>query len=192
VYIQNIYNMAIVELPEVLEFDWDEGNEQKNWIKHNVSAKEAEEPFFTDEQLILEDIRHSTKLEARYILIGKSKQDRMLFIVYTFRENKFVLSPLETRTGRRCYCMKKPLNLPEFKNEDEERDFWDKIDISEYFEPSDFKRVVFPNLKPTKRLISIRLPDDLIAEVKQKAKKDDIPYQQLIRQYIRQGLAGNN
>ena len=58
--------------------------------------------------------------------------------------------------------MKKPLNLPEFKNEDEERDFWDKIDISEYFEPSDFKRVVFPNLKPTNRLISIRLPDDLI------------------------------
>jgi hypothetical protein len=35
--------------------------------------------------------------------------------------------------------MKKPLNLPKFNNEDEERDFWDKIDISEYFEPSDFK-----------------------------------------------------
>lgn len=51
--------------------------------------------------------------------------------------------------------MKKPLNLPKFKNEDEERDFWDKIDITEYFEPSDFKRVVFPNLEPTKRLISI-------------------------------------
>ena len=51
--------------------------------------------------------------------------------------------------------MKKPLILPEFNNEDEERDFWDKIDISEYFEPSDFKQVVFPNLKPTKRLIVI-------------------------------------
>ena len=72
--------------------------------------------------------------------------------------------------------MKKPLNLPEFKNEDQERDFWDKIDLSEYFEPSDFKRVVFPNLKATKRLISIRLPDDLIDEVKQKAKKHDVPY----------------
>jgi hypothetical protein len=35
---------------------------------------------------------------------------------------------------------------------------------------------VFPNLKPTKRLISIRLPDDLISEVKQKAKKQDVPY----------------
>ena len=88
--------------------------------------------------------------------------------------------------------MKKPLNLPKFKNEDEERDFWDNIDLSEYFERSDFKRVVFPNLKPTKRLISIRLPDDLIDEVKQKAKKHDVPYQQLIRQYIQQGLAVNN
>jgi len=43
-------------------------------------------------------------------------------------------------------------------------------------------------LKPTKRLIAIRLPDDLIAEVKQKAKTQDVPYQKLIRQYIRQGL----
>src|SRR5437867_4226598 len=101
---------------------------------------------------------------------------------------KYALSPAETQTRRRCYSMKNPLILPEFNNEDEERDFWDKIDISEYFELSDFMQVVFPNLKPTKRLISIRLPDDLIAEVKQKAKKQDVPYQQLIRQYIRQGL----
>ena len=85
------------------------------------------------------------------------------------------------------------LNLPKFKNEDEEREFWNKIDLSEYFEPSDFRRgVVFPSLKRTKRLISIRLPDDLIDEVRQKAKEHDVPYQQLIRQYIKQGLAANN
>jgi hypothetical protein len=45
--------------------------------------------------------------------------------------------------------------LPEFKNEDEERDFWDKIDLSEYIEPSDLKRVVFPNLRRTNKQISI-------------------------------------
>ena len=84
--------------------------------------------------------------------------------------------------------MRKPLKLPKFENEDEERKFWDTVDITEYFEPSDFRRVAFPNLKPTKRLISIRLPDDLIAEVKQEAQKQDIPYQQLIRHFIRQGL----
>jgi len=47
------------------------------------------------------------------------------------------------------YIMKKPLKIPKFKNEDEERKFWSKIDFSEYFEPSDLMPVSFPNLKPT-------------------------------------------
>lgn len=84
--------------------------------------------------------------------------------------------------------MKKPLVLPKFKNEEEEAEFWDKIDLTEYFEPSDFKKVVFPNLKRTKRLISIRLPEELISKVKEKAGKIDVPYQSLIRQYIQQGV----
>lgn len=85
--------------------------------------------------------------------------------------------------------MKKPLVLPKFKNEEEEMDFWDKIDLTEYFEPSDFKRgVMFPNLKRTKRLISIRLSEDLIGKVKEKASKLDVPYQSLIRQYIQAGV----
>ena len=62
--------------------------------------------------------------------------------------------------------MKKPLKLPTFKNEDEERDFWSKLDLSEYFEPSDFEPVSFPNLKPTTRPISIRIPEYLINRVK--------------------------
>ena len=47
--------------------------------------------------------------------------------------------------------MKKQLVVPEFQNEAEEAEFWAKLDLSEYFEPSDFKRVVFPNLKRTKK-----------------------------------------
>ena len=46
--------------------------------------------------------------------------------------------------------MKKKLILPKFKNEDQERDFWSEIDLSEYFEPKDFVPVSFPNLKPTR------------------------------------------
>jgi predicted DNA binding CopG/RHH family protein len=84
--------------------------------------------------------------------------------------------------------MKKPLILPKFKNEDEEIEFWDKIDITEYFEPSDFKKVAFPNLKRTKKLISIRLPETLLEEVKEESQKLDIPYQNLIQQYIQSGL----
>ena len=84
--------------------------------------------------------------------------------------------------------MKKPLKLPKFKNEDEERSFWEKLDLSQYYEPSDFEPVSFPNLKPTTRSISIRIPVYLINRVKQKANALDIPYQSLIKQYIAHGL----
>lgn len=77
--------------------------------------------------------------------------------------------------------MKKPLILPKFKNEDEELEFWDKINIADYYEPSDFELVSFPNLKPTTRPISIRLPEFLINIIKEKANKMDIPYQSLIK-----------
>lgn len=85
--------------------------------------------------------------------------------------------------------MKKPLKVPKFKNEAEEAEFWEKLDLSKYLEPSDFKRgVKFSGLKRTKKLISIRLSEELIDKVKQKANKLDVPYQSLIRQYIQQGI----
>lgn len=85
--------------------------------------------------------------------------------------------------------MKKKLVIPKFKSEAEEAEFWANLNLNEYFEPADFKRgIVFPNLKRTKRLISIRLPEELIGKVKAKASKLDVPYQSLIRQYIYQGV----
>lgn len=86
--------------------------------------------------------------------------------------------------------MKKQLKIPKFKNEDDERDFWSKLDLSEYFEPSDFERVSFPNLKPTTRSISIRIPQYLLNRVKEKANELNIPYQSLIKGYIKTGLFG--
>jgi predicted DNA binding CopG/RHH family protein len=84
--------------------------------------------------------------------------------------------------------MKKALNIPKFKDEDTERDFWSKLDLSKYFEPSDFEPVEFPNLKPTSRSISIRMPEYLINRVKEKANELDIPYQTLMKQYISYGI----
>lgn len=84
--------------------------------------------------------------------------------------------------------MKKPLKIPKFKNEDEEREFWWKLDLSEYFEPSDFERVSFPDLKPTSRSISIRIPEYLLDRVKEKANEINVPYQSLIKGYIKQGV----
>ena len=84
--------------------------------------------------------------------------------------------------------MKKTLNIPKFKNEDAERAFWSKLDLSEYYEPSDLEPVEFPNLKPTSRSISIRMPEYLINRVKEKANELDIPYQTLMKQYISHGV----
>lgn len=86
--------------------------------------------------------------------------------------------------------MKKPLKIPKFKNEDKERDFWSKIDLSEYFEPSDFVPVSFPNLKPTSRSISIRLPEYLLDRIKERANEINIPYQSLIKGYLKEAVFG--
>lgn len=84
--------------------------------------------------------------------------------------------------------MKKKLNIPKFKNEEEEADFWSNLDLSEYLEPSDFERVSFPNLKPTSRSISIRIPEYLLNRLKEKANEINIPYQSLIKEYIKKGI----
>lgn len=83
--------------------------------------------------------------------------------------------------------MKKELKLPKFNNENEERDFWQKIDLSDYFEPGDFEPVSFPNLKMSSRSISIRIPEYLLNRVKEKANAINIPYQSLIKKYIADG-----
>jgi len=85
--------------------------------------------------------------------------------------------------------MKKKLKVPQFNNEDKERNFWDKVSLADYFEPSDFERVSFPNLKPTTRPISIRLPEFIINRTKEKANEINVPYQSLIKKYIIEGLS---
>lgn len=86
--------------------------------------------------------------------------------------------------------MKKMLKLPKFKNEEEERNFWSKIDLTDYFESSDFEPVSFPNLKPTSRAISIRLPEYLIDRLKEQANEINVPYQSLIKGYLKQAVFG--
>lgn len=74
-------------LQDVLGFEWDDGNRGKNLKKHGVTDGESEEVFFDPEKKILKDLPHS-EIEERYILIGKTKQGRTLFTVFTFRKNK--------------------------------------------------------------------------------------------------------
>lgn len=85
--------------------------------------------------------------------------------------------------------MKKKLKpIPIFRNEDEERNFWAKADTSEYFDWSKARRVIFPNLQLTKKPISLRITNSLLAKVKAIANKKDMPYQTLMKQYVSKGV----
>ena len=84
--------------------------------------------------------------------------------------------------------MKTIKTIPTFKNENEERNFWENNDITEYVDLSNAKRVRFPNLKKTTKSISIRLPVDMIDALKVKANSIDIPYQSLIKIILSEGL----
>lgn len=71
-----------------ISFNWDEGNIKKNLIKHNVSIQESEEIFFEDPLMTYQDLKHSTHIEKRYVALGKTRDNRMLFCVFTIRQNK--------------------------------------------------------------------------------------------------------
>lgn len=70
-----------------IEFEWNKGNIDKNLKKHQVTDQECEETFFDTNKHILKDVLHSEK-EDRYILIGQTVNDRLLFIVFTIRKKK--------------------------------------------------------------------------------------------------------
>jgi predicted DNA binding CopG/RHH family protein len=74
--------------------------------------------------------------------------------------------------------------IPKFKSEAEESEFWATHDSTEYIDYSATKRVVFPNLKPSTKTISIRLPESLIEHLKLLANKRDVPYQSLLKMFL--------
>jgi len=79
--------------------------------------------------------------------------------------------------------MKKKRAL-KFRSEDKEREFWDKADSTEYIDWSRARRVVLPNLKPSLKTISLRLPQLMLAELKLLANKRDVPYQSLLKIFL--------
>ena len=67
-------------------FQWDAGNDTKNWLKHQVSMTECEEVFFNQPLIVGEDNKHS-QTEVRLYVLGKTEQHRCLFLVCTIRDN---------------------------------------------------------------------------------------------------------
>ena len=88
--------------------------------------------------------------------------------------------------------IEKPRNMskeiPTFKNEDEEREFWANQDSTEYVDWDEAELVVFPKLKPTTKSISLRLPVPMLNEIRLLANKRDVPYQSLIKVFLKERI----
>lgn len=74
--------------------------------------------------------------------------------------------------------------VPAFTDEDEEREFWAEHDSADYLDWSKARRVIFPNLKPATKSISLRLPESTLASLKMLANKRDVPYQSLLKVFL--------
>ncbi len=91
----------------IFEFDWDEGNIGKN-KKHRVADSECEEAFSDEFKAVSKDILHSSN-EERFILIGKTKQGRLLYIIFTARHNKLrIISARDPNKKERAIYEKIP------------------------------------------------------------------------------------
>lgn len=74
--------------------------------------------------------------------------------------------------------------IPKFESEEQERDFWSAEDSAEYIDWGKAKRLTLPNLKPSTRTISVRLPESMLEDLKMLANKRDIPYQSLLKVFL--------
>ncbi|MCL4460572.1 MAG: BrnA antitoxin family protein [Nitrospirae bacterium] len=74
--------------------------------------------------------------------------------------------------------------IPKFKNEDEERQFWETHDSSAFIDWKKGKRLVLPDIQPSLKTISLRLPEAMLEELKLLAHKRDVPYQSLLKIFL--------
>ena len=74
--------------------------------------------------------------------------------------------------------------IPKFNSEEEERKFWASHDSTEYVDWNKGVRAVFPNLKPSTKTISLRLPQSMLEDLKLLANKRDVPYQSLLKMFL--------
>jgi uncharacterized DUF497 family protein len=81
-------------------FDWDEGNSRKSFDKHGVSQAEAEQVFFNDPLLVVEDARHSAR-EARFHALGRTDTERLLHVTFTLRRGGTMIRVISARTMHR-------------------------------------------------------------------------------------------
>jgi uncharacterized DUF497 family protein len=78
--------MNEIDLTKCKGFQWDEGNSEKNWLKHEVSRAECEQIFFNHPLVVRHDTEHSQGDEIRFYALGQTDRSRLLFLVFTVRD----------------------------------------------------------------------------------------------------------
>lgn len=79
-------------------------------------------------------------------------------------------------------------DIPDFKDEDQERAFWTTHDSTEYIDWDKAEAAILPKLKPSTRTISLRLPEIMLDELRVIANKRDLPYQSLIKVFLKERI----
>lgn len=94
----------MAKLPVPLSFKWDRGNIEKNWRKHKVNNKEAEEIFFNKPIKIFKDVKHS-QIENRFVALGGTNKKRKLYIVFTIRDRniRIISARDQSKKERKIY-----------------------------------------------------------------------------------------
>jgi uncharacterized protein len=90
----------MIDLEQIVGFEWDEGNSRKSAEKHDVGQAEAESVFFNDPLIVVEDAKHSER-EPRLNALGKTAQDRLLHITFTLRQNGTTIRVISARDMHR-------------------------------------------------------------------------------------------
>lgn len=179
----------MIDLDKIEGFDWDAGNARKS-EKHGITQAEAEQVFLNEPLFITPDEKHSES-ERRYRALGK-RQTVGAWWSFSHWDNQVLWSgsypPVIWTQKKGSYMSKKLKSIPKFKSEAEERRFWETHNTTEYFDSAKTVRGRFPNLKPSTRSISLRLPLSLLEAIRIEANKRDVPYQSLIKVWLSERL----
>lgn len=90
----------MIDWTQITGFDWDEGNKRKSVEKHSVTQFEAEQVFFNQPLLVLDDVKHS-QMEARFHALGKTDNARLLHISFTLRSADTLIRVISARDMHR-------------------------------------------------------------------------------------------
>ena len=112
----------MIKFNEVDGFDWDNGNRYKNLLKHNVTTLESEEVFFNRPILLIEDKKHSSAKERRYLALGMTSENRKLSISFTMRNRLIRVIPARDMDSREKKRYETHENKPKKNKPETKRD----------------------------------------------------------------------